>query len=205
MILEEFNLNKHDDFKLAELIFSVDYSTFLRLFKSRDLAISAIKRRLIVQNTIINRNSRNSSKTLVLIDNEQNLIGLLLIVKGRKDSFLSTAIFLLKNLRLDLALKFIFIEIMDYLVLAKFNSDDLYLAELAIDSENQGKGYGKVLLNETVKIAKKRGFKRVVLDVELNNSVAIDIYKKFGFKIFNKRTDRIFNGKRGMYNMEYIV
>jgi ribosomal protein S18 acetylase RimI-like enzyme len=204
LIIKEFDIKIHDSNKLAELIFTVDSETFIRVFKSEKLAISAIKDRLIVQNDIINQHSQKLEKTYVLLENN-DIKGLLLIVKGKNRGFLNEIIFLLKNLKVSTALKFLYIEFLDYFVLSKSNEDDVYLAELAIDKKEQGKGYGKMLLNKTIEIAKKEGFRRVILDVELSNTKALKIYEHVGFKKFNKRTDKIFNRKRGMFNMEYIL
>ena len=214
MNIKKFNIKNHNPRELAELKFSVDPETFLKIFKSKQKAILAIEQLIEVENSRISQSSRNSTETFVLTENNadnddnrnnEEVFGFFQILKGNKKSFLHEIIFILKNLKIDLALKFIYIEILDYLVLSKFDEGDLYLAEVAISKNKQGKGYGKHLLNKTIEIAKKEGFKRVILDVELDNTKAREVYEKFGFKIFNKRTDKIFNKERGMYNMEYIL
>ncbi|WP_225369327.1 hypothetical protein [Methanobrevibacter arboriphilus] len=47
MIFKEFNPNKHDTRKVAELIYSVDYRTNLKVFRSKERAVLAIETLLL--------------------------------------------------------------------------------------------------------------------------------------------------------------
>ncbi|KZX12109.1 GNAT family N-acetyltransferase [Methanobrevibacter curvatus] len=191
--------------EIAKLIYTVDEETFINIFKTENKAISAIEKRFIVSNTIINLNKSMNEEYFVLKNIEGKIIGLILIVNGKKESILSEFIFYIKHLSIVEALKFIHISLMDKLVLSDFGLGDLYLAELAVDKKEQNKGYGKFLLSKTKEIAKNDGFSKVILDVDVRKEKAKKIYEKSGFKVFNKKMDKIFNKKRGMYNMEYIV
>lgn len=57
----------------------------------------------------------------------------------------------------------------------------IYLHHFGVKPEYQGKGYAKILLNESFNFAKKMG-KQIKLEVHKNNFKAIGLYKKGGFK-----------------------
>ena len=48
MIFREFNPEIHDVYKVAELIYDVDYRTFKHVFKSKEEGVEAIKNRLLL-------------------------------------------------------------------------------------------------------------------------------------------------------------
>lgn len=71
----------------------------------------------------------------------------------------------------------------------------LHIHAICISLDHQGKGYGKYLMNE---ISKNRevGINAIELGVEVNNEVAINLYKKLGFEIIHQLDDL------GFYIME---
>ena len=60
------------------------------------------------------------------------------------------------------------------------NSDIAYVCSIYTKEEYRNKGYSKLLLNEVIKDAKKRGLTRFKLSS--HNEIAIKMYEKFGFK-----------------------
>ena len=60
------------------------------------------------------------------------------------------------------------------------NSDIAYVCSIYTKEEYRNKGYPKLLLNEVIKDAKKRGLTRFKLSS--HNEIAIKMYEKFGFK-----------------------
>ena len=227
MIFKEFNPNKHDTRKVAELIYSVDYRTNLKVFRSKERAVLAIETLLLseknnynekksedyiidlnhhnnqknianitndqkynannnsikktnnhnksnynnkyndrennkninnksvnnkdldnkdINNKNINSNNLNNNSKFYIIldendfDDEEDIIGIISLVKGKKGSLLKDILVTLKNLNLLDSLRFSFIYILDYFVLAKTLPDDIYLAEIAIDKSQRGKG-----------------------------------------------------------------
>jgi ribosomal protein S18 acetylase RimI-like enzyme len=56
----------------------------------------------------------------------------------------------------------------------------LFLHHFGILPEYQGKGFAKILMNETMAFAKKTG-QQFKLEVHQDNLKAIELYKKFGF------------------------
>ncbi|WP_226670231.1 GNAT family N-acetyltransferase [Metabacillus litoralis] len=53
--------------------------------------------------------------------------------------------------------------------------------DIAVDQHYQGKGIGRMLLNELMKIAKEKSIHKLALRVLSSNEGAIDFYKKCGF------------------------
>lgn len=66
----------------------------------------------------------------------------------------------------------------------------VWLDRFMIGENFQGNGYGKVSLKSIInKIAKEYKCSEIYLSIYENNTVAIDLYKKFGFE-FNGELDR---------------
>lgn len=67
---------------------------------------------------------------------------------------------------------------------------------IAVEKENQGKGYGKILFKRIVSIAKERGIPKITFKTSINEN-AIDFYEHIGAKIVG------ISGND--YEMEYSV
>ena len=65
-------------------------------------------------------------------------------------------------------------------ILLTNNDNGKLLDEIYLEEEYRNKGYSKLLLNEVIEDAKKRGLTRFKLSS--HNEIAIKLYKKFGFK-----------------------
>lgn len=138
-------------------------------------------------------------------NNPKNIIGMLQVVKGKKDSLFGDILYLMTKLKSAYALRFSYIYFLDSLVLADLNEDDLYIAEIAIDECRRGTGLGTKIIKKVIKKAKEKGFKRVVLDTDLRNTGAVKLYESIGFKKFDTKCAKLLKKERGMYNMEYIL
>jgi ribosomal protein S18 acetylase RimI-like enzyme len=208
LIIETLNIEKHNLKRVSELLFSMDSDFHLKIFKDKEKAIEANKKRILLDNEGIIE--------YVLLKENKEIIGYILLEKGNEEiarylqpindviGFLKMSFSLLKGLPLSVAIKFIYSELSYFFILSKLKYGDLYISGLAISDKEQGKGFGTLLLNETMKIAKNGNFKRVTLDVDINNKNAIKLYQKIGFKIVNKKCG-VFNKNFGMYNMQYIL
>ncbi len=62
-----------------------------------------------------------------------------------------------------------------------FDGRRIYLHHFGILPEYQGKGLSKILLEESLKHIRESGY-QVKLEVHRTNRVAINLYKKYGFK-----------------------
>ena len=68
-------------------------------------------------------------------------------------------------------------------MVGNFKKDEYYVSNIAVDKEHLKQGVGKYLLEHAIQIASKKGYKKVVLDVEIEKKPAINLYLKCGFKI----------------------
>ena len=73
--------------------------------------------------------------------------------------------------------------------------DEGYINNLAIKKEYQGKGYGKMLFEDLLERAQKFEVKTLTLEVEDDNTRAINLYKKYGFQEEGKRKNFYLNKK----------
>ena len=55
---------------------------------------------------------------------------------------------------------------------------------VAVDEKARGQGIGSFILQEGIKLAREKGCKRSVLDVDIKNEGALRMYERFGFKKF---------------------
>ena len=184
MIYKTFNPEVHDVNHVARLVYEVDYRTFDLFFKSSNKAIDAISKYLLKKN--INKNFK------VILDENNEIIGYVSIyLHGDGHEFY------LKSWKLFL------VDILDYFVLCDIKEGDLYLAEIAIDKSQRGKGLGRAVIQDVIVYAKSKNFKRVILDADFRNTGAKKLYESIGFRQFNKKRVKIFGFERGMYNMEF--
>ena len=71
--------------------------------------------------------------------------------------------------------------------------DTAELNNIVIKKEQRGNGYSFLLLKELISIAESRGCTKFNLEVATNNEVAINLYKKLGFKQVGMRS-KYYNG-----------
>ena len=155
---------------------------------------------------------------------EKEIIGMFNGGKGVQHSLFGDIKNQFKTLKFSEALGLSKVSFMDNFVLVDVEDDDFYICELAICSNQRGKGYGTEALDQLIQLAKDLDCKRVVLDADFRNDGAFRLYSSKGFKIFNRKSDgafrlysskgfKIFNRKsfgvpgkkRGMRNMELIL
>lgn len=184
MIYQTFNPEIHDVRHVAKLVYDVDYRTFDMLFKSDKQAVDAISKHLLKKR--LNKNFK------VILDDNQNIIGYVSVYL-HDDSH----DFHLKSPKLFL------VDILDHFVLCDIEENDLYLAEIAIDESQRGKGLGRKVVCDVINYAKSKNYNRVILDSDFRNKGAKKLYESIGFKEFNKKRVKIASFERGMYNMEF--
>ncbi len=69
-----------------------------------------------------------------------------------------------------------------YLSFTIKDTERYHINKLYIDPDYHGKGFGKVLLDEAIKIIKNSGGSIVELHVNEHNTKAIGFYEKYGFR-----------------------
>lgn len=184
MIYETFNPEIHDVRHVARLVYDVDYRTFDMFFKSDEHAIDAISKHLLKKK--LNKNFK------VILDDNHEIIGYVSIYLYDDEHD-----FHLKSPKLFL------VDILDYFVLCDIEKNDLYLAEVAIDESQRGKGLGRKVVCDVIRYAKSKNYDRVILDADFRNKGARKLYESIGFKEFNKKRVKIASFERGMHNMEF--
>ena len=186
MKYETFNPDIHDTYKVARLVYDVDFRTFDMLFKTDESAIKTI------QKDLYKREIDDYFK--VILNDEDEIIGMLIIYTSK-----TSHKFYLKSLRL------LIVDILDHFVLCDIEDNDFYIAEIAIDESMRGKGLGKTVLLDAIEYARKKGYYRVILDADFRNTGAKSLYERMGFKEFNKKRVKFPFFERGMHNMELIL
>jgi ribosomal protein S18 acetylase RimI-like enzyme len=71
-----------------------------------------------------------------------------------------------------------------------------FLTMIAIRKKNENMGFGKMLMELSIKEIKKMGFKKYGLEVYHMNSKAINLYKKYGFVEIKRDSQNIIMEKR---------
>ena len=77
------------------------------------------------------------------------------------------------------------------------NMDTCELRKMYLLKEIRGRGIGKFILNTAIKTAEEKHFKKIILETISPLTVAIALYKQYGFKEvkpkeINERVDRAF-------------
>ena len=97
-------------------------------------------------------------------------------------------------------LRFSAMDLIDSLSTLEIGEGDLYISSLAVSPRSRGTGVGFRLLEEARKIAEGSGLERLTLDVAQGNKPALNLYRKFGFRIKDESGIKILN--RMFYRME---
>ncbi|MFQ2780377.1 GNAT family N-acetyltransferase [Aeromonas caviae] len=61
-------------------------------------------------------------------------------------------------------------------------SKNLILNDLYVDIKSRGLGYGKTLIKHVLDYARNEGYHHVTLETEINNKIAINLYRELGFE-----------------------
>lgn len=186
MRYETFDPKIHDVFKVAKLFYDVDFRTFDMFFKSESEAVETIAKDF--------RKEKTDDLFKVILDDDNEIIGFVMLYTSDTSHELY-----FKSPRLVL------VDILDHFVLCDINDDDLYLAQIAIDSKMRGHGLGKKVILDVIEYARSKNYRRVTLDADFRNEGARRLYERIGFTQFNKKRLKIGRFERGMYNMELIL
>ncbi|TFG04224.1 MAG: GNAT family N-acetyltransferase [Promethearchaeota archaeon] len=88
-----------------------------------------------------------------------------------------------------------------FVIAVRDRLDRVNIINFLINPKYQNMGYGAYLLENTIKrIEQLKGIKQIVLNVQVNNLRAINLYHKFGFKIIEK-IDHYYRSRENAYLM----
>ena len=61
--------------------------------------------------------------------------------------------------------------------------DEGQIANIAVRADMRGQGYGRLLMQNLLELAKHEGVKRITLEVKDTNERAVNLYKSLGFTV----------------------
>ncbi|MHA2183714.1 MAG: GNAT family N-acetyltransferase [Promethearchaeota archaeon] len=74
-------------------------------------------------------------------------------------------------------------SLVGFIIAIRDREDQVNIINFLIDPKYQNKGYGTLLFKETLNLLHKvKGIRKIVLNVQVSNSRAINLYKKFNFR-----------------------
>ncbi|MHA1289734.1 MAG: GNAT family N-acetyltransferase, partial [Candidatus Thorarchaeota archaeon] len=160
-----WGFKENEQTRIAEILYDALSEKFNPVFGNRPRSIPFIKQALIPSRIV-----------LAHIDSEViGVAGLQFNNQGYLETSLRNA---WKSLRWG-----VFRMIFNGWVLeSKVSKDALYLDTIAVDEHNRGRGVGKLLIDEIIQFARKKGFSFVKLAVVNTNSRAKSLYERLGFK-----------------------
>jgi ribosomal protein S18 acetylase RimI-like enzyme len=201
MILKKLDINRHDTKKVSELIYATDAHTYRRILRNKSHAINKIEELLIEGN-----NSIGYEHVWVVTAKEDNQVLGVLVTYKRAQTSIPQEIKTFWKLFSPLdTIRFLILELIDDLLLARLRRGDFYLACVAVDEKSRGLGIGTFILEHSLELARDEGMQRAVLNVDVNNKGAKRLYERFGFKVFGKNSFPWIGGEKGMYHMEYLI
>lgn len=192
--------NKHDSFKVSELIYEADTETFHFFFGNQRNASEKLAKLVEAGD-----NHLGYQHIYVVTNDNQEIVGVMVYSAGDDIGSIHELKALFANFNLLDSLRFLMIEIIDSLFLSNLGVDDFYYAIIAVDGNARGQGIGSFILKEGIKLAREKGCRRAVLDVDIKNEGALRLYERFGFRKFKEKSLSFFGWKKGAFNMEYIL
>ncbi|MGM5484828.1 MAG: GNAT family N-acetyltransferase [Nanobdellota archaeon] len=85
------------------------------------------------------------------------------------------------------------------------HKDELKIDAVAVDEGQRGRGIGTKLIAKAREIAKRRSYKRLVLNVVNTNPKAERLYKRLGFRTINKRYFGFITKKAGYTSLKKMA
>ena len=65
--------------------------------------------------------------------------------------------------------------------------DEMHLLKIAVDGNFHGQGYGRLLMDKVVEVAREAEMESVLLEVRPTNEPAVGLYRKTGFETIGVR------------------
>ena len=90
------------------------------------------------------------------------------------------------------------------IILKRKNSKKLRIYSIAIAPEARGLGMGKMLMEYAEKISHKEGIKKISLEVNEKNNVAINLYKRQNYKLIARKENYYADGSAAFVMIKEI-
>jgi ribosomal protein S18 acetylase RimI-like enzyme len=139
--------------------------------------------RRIVIDLIESGNNFLGKENIYLCVTDNTLSGLAVGYTGKPWSKVRTLFRLLLNLKLFQIANYLIIssQLFDNAYTPNLTEDDFYISVITVDEKYRNRGIGTFMLKEMTAIAKEKNCRKIVLDVDKDNTAALSLYKKFGF------------------------
>ena len=200
MYLQKMDKKKHDSFKVSEIIYEADAETFDFFFGNKENASQKLGKLVSIGD-----NNLGYQQIYVVTNDDHQIMGVMVYSAGEKIGTMHELKVLFRNFNILDSVRFIMIEIIDSIFLSRLEKDDFYYAIVAVDEHFRGQGVGSFILEEGITLAREKGCKRAVLDVDIENEGALRLYERFGFRKFKERILSLPGWKKGAFNMEYLL
>ncbi|MFW9874740.1 MAG: GNAT family N-acetyltransferase [Candidatus Thorarchaeota archaeon] len=97
-------------------------------------------------------------------------------------------------------------ELIGFIIAINDKKDRINIINFLINPRFQNKGYGALLLKDTLqRITQLKEIKKVVLNVQESNSQAIKLYEKFNFRKNPKKIENYYQSGESAYLMELFI
>ena len=97
-------------------------------------------------------------------------------------------------------------EIIGFIIVLEDRKGIVNIVNFLIDSKFQNRGYGSYLLQHSIeKIKVLKIIKKIILNVQLSNTIAITFYEKFNFKRNPIIVENYYQSGEGAYLMELDI
>lgn len=192
--MEKYDPQKHDPWKVANIIYSADPELNYYVFGDRKEAVPTIKKLLEMGDNLF------SIPYLECAVYDDELVGILIsstvqdkvkIDRASGKAFIK-ALGFWKFIR-----KFPNIIRMTKMVNSNLDQDAYFLHFIAVDSPYQNQGWGSKMMEHLLKDHEK-----IYVDVNIHNLPAQKFYQKMGFKLQSKHTINFKNKMIGTYSMK---
>jgi ribosomal-protein-alanine N-acetyltransferase len=94
-------------------------------------------------------------------------------------------------------------KLIGFVIVIRDKKDRANIINFLIDPEFQNRGFGSHLLQKAIdEIKKIKGIKKIILNVQISNSVAISLYERFEFKKNPDILENYYQSGENAYLME---
>ena len=120
---------------------------------------------------------------------------------SKKQEDWTTGFLLMKYMKID------FIKKLPFLLKAMnttgwVGEGEYYISNIAVFPEYRGTGIGTALITKIEQYAKKKGLKKIALDVEVENSDAVRLYQRLGYWITKESSVKLSGELFRFYRMD---
>ena len=160
------------------------------------------KSKIVIQQLFIQPYNLFSFEHVFFAEKEGNKAGMYIgwDWNSKKQEGLRTGLLLVKFMGTDFIKRLpLFIKVED--VIGQVYKEEYYISNIAVYPKYRRIGVGTYLLEKAEEEVKRRGTKKVILDVEIENSGALRLYNKLGYVISEESSVKLHKRLFRFYRM----